>query len=267
MAVGYVNQQRYPEFVKWLEDKQSISQSVYGSVEFVGTKENGEIIYDCGWKEKGRIPMEYVYSGYVFLTVKPSDNAARLIEINEHQEQEGEKGMTIEELCAKLDAFVARYDEENACKKQVETNEAKIVELNATIEQLQAAIDSNKKEVESKYEEVDALYKERDMLREELAKLKMAARIGEMNAALSAYSDEEKALVADDIAAFNADPMKVEINSVVQKLEAAAYRKMREKNIAETNARKDSFDVEDIFAAVDPVDPKENVIDFSDMLA
>jgi hypothetical protein len=266
MAVGYVNQQRYPDFVKWLEDKQSISQSVFGSVEFVGTKENGEIIYDGGWKEKGRIPAEYVYSGYVFLTVKPSDNAARMIEINEKLEQEGEKGMTIEELCTKFDSFVARYDEENACKKELESNAATIIELNATVDQLKIAIEENKKEVSSKYEEIDALYKERDMLRDELAKIKMEARIGEMNAALSEYSNEEKALVANDIAAFNADPMTIEINAVVQKLEAAAYRKLREKNIAETNARKESFDVEDIFAAIDPVDSKDAVIDFSDML-
>ena len=47
-------------------------------------KENdGEIIYDGGWKEQGRIPMIYDYSGYCILSVKPSDSTAVLVELNQ----------------------------------------------------------------------------------------------------------------------------------------------------------------------------------------
>lgn len=65
------NEARYPKFVKWIEDKIADGITIRGSVEFVGTKENdGEIIYDGGWKEQGRIPMIYDYSGYCILSVK-----------------------------------------------------------------------------------------------------------------------------------------------------------------------------------------------------
>lgn len=69
-GVGYINEARYPKFVKWIEDKIADGITIRGSVEFVGTKENdGEIIYDGGWKEQGRIPMIYDYSGYCILSL------------------------------------------------------------------------------------------------------------------------------------------------------------------------------------------------------
>lgn len=81
-AMGYVNESRYPHFVKWLEDKIARNEAIHGSVEFVGTKENdGEIKYDGGWKEKGRIPMVYDYSGYCIISVRPSDASAVVLEL------------------------------------------------------------------------------------------------------------------------------------------------------------------------------------------
>ena len=83
-ATGYINEGRYPKFVKWIEDQVANGETLRGSVEFVGTKDNdGEIIYDGGWKEEGRVPMIYDYSGYCILSVKPSDPSAILIELNQ----------------------------------------------------------------------------------------------------------------------------------------------------------------------------------------
>lgn len=87
-ATGYINEGRYPKFVKWIEDQIADGMTVRGSVEFVGTKENdGDIIYDGGWKEEGRIPMVYDYSGYCILSVEPSDSAAILLELNQKLEK------------------------------------------------------------------------------------------------------------------------------------------------------------------------------------
>ena len=83
-ATGYINEGRYPKFVKWIEDQLANGKKLRGSVEFVGTKDNdGEIIYDGGWKEQGRVPMIYDYSGYCILSIKPSDPSAILIELNQ----------------------------------------------------------------------------------------------------------------------------------------------------------------------------------------
>lgn len=76
-ATGYINENRYPHFVEWLEKQLERGNPVYGSIEFVGTKDNdGEIIYDGGWKEEGRVPMIYDYIGYSLISIAPADDAA-----------------------------------------------------------------------------------------------------------------------------------------------------------------------------------------------
>lgn len=76
-AEGYINENRYPKFVSWLEKQIKSGKPVFGSVEFIGTKENdGEIIYDGGWKEEGRIPAVYDYAGYSIISIQPADDAA-----------------------------------------------------------------------------------------------------------------------------------------------------------------------------------------------
>lgn len=76
-AIGYINESRYPNFVRWLEKQIESGSPVYGSVEFSGTKGNdGEIIYDGGWKEQGRVPMIYDYIGHSLISIAPADDAA-----------------------------------------------------------------------------------------------------------------------------------------------------------------------------------------------
>ena len=76
-AIGYINESRYPKFVEWLEKQIESGSPVYGSVEFSGTKDNdGEIIYDGGWKEQGRVSMIYDYIGHSIISIAPADDAA-----------------------------------------------------------------------------------------------------------------------------------------------------------------------------------------------
>lgn len=79
-ATGYINESRYPRFVEWLEKQLESGSPVYGSVEFSGTKDNdGEIIYDGGWKEQGRVPMVYDYIGHSLISIAPADDAALML--------------------------------------------------------------------------------------------------------------------------------------------------------------------------------------------
>lgn len=85
-ATGYVNENRYPHFVDWLADQVEMGKTVYGSVEFCGTKDNdGEIIYDGGWKEKGRVPSIYDYIGFSLINIRPADSSAIMIELNQQR--------------------------------------------------------------------------------------------------------------------------------------------------------------------------------------
>ena len=51
------------------------------------TADNDGIVYKYGYKDKGRIPTEFIHSGYAILGIAPSDKTAKLVELNEHKEE------------------------------------------------------------------------------------------------------------------------------------------------------------------------------------
>ena len=295
-ATGYLNEARYPRFVKWILDKVNNGEEICGSVEFVGTKENdGEIIYDGGWKEKGRIPMVYDYSGYCILSITPSDSAAVLVELNQVNKEAmnfNKEVSTMVELNEEMKAVVselkteilaAMHDSNVAeLNSQIEEKDSKIDELNQKIDALSADIEAKTTEIADLNEKVataekatidkeaelnakiDEINADKEKVVEELNELKKANKIAELNSALSAYTEDQKAYAKEEIEKFNADPFSVEINSIVEKIDATSYRKMREANeakrIAETNS-KNEFD--DIIANIDPIiNDKKEVEDF-----
>lgn len=253
VACGYINQQRYPKLVEWLEKRQTEGVTTYGSVEFVGTPENGEIIYKDGKSigDEYRVPIEYVYSGYCILTVKPSDSSAIMLELNQAK-QNKEENREMDEIKKLLEALMERLDETNACKSRIEQNEAELTTRQATIEELTAARDAVLKERDDAWKKIEVMHEEIEMLQEAIAKAEIERKLGEYNAAMKAYSDEEKKVVADEMAKFEADPAGcgIEVNQLTEKIEAAAYRKMKEQRNVETNAAiRISFD--DVFAPVE----------------
>ena len=285
-ATGYINEGRYPKFVKWIEDQVANGETLRGSVEFVGTKDNdGEIIYDGGWKEEGRVPMIYDYSGYCILSVKPSDPSAILIELNQFKnnledvEMNEEIRKALSDLQSEvISAFkdtrkVEVNNEINSLESQVAELNSKIAELNAQIEEkdkeieelnrkcdeANAEVTKKEEEVNSKVEELNSAIAEKDA---ELNEMKKANRVAELNQALSSFTDEEKTYAKDEIDAFNADPFSVEINQITTKIEAASYRKIREdqktKNL-EANSMKDEFD--GIISTVDPIVKGDNTVE------
>lgn len=291
-ATGYINEGRYPKFVKWIEDQVANGETLRGSVEFVGTKDNdGEIIYDGGWKEEGRVPMIYDYSGYCILSVKPSDPSAILIELNQFKNNLEDVEMN-EEIRKALSDLQSEVISAFKDTRKVEVNneisslESKIAELNSKIAELNAQIEEKDKEIEelnrkcdeanaevtkkeeevnSKVEELNSAIAEKDA---ELNEMKKANRVAELNQALSSFTDEEKTYAKDEIDAFNADPFSVEINQITTKIEAASYRKIREdqknKNL-EANSMKEEFD--GIMSTVDPIVKDDNTVEDFDCFA
>lgn len=292
-ATGYINEGRYPKFVKWIEDQLADGVTISGSVEFVGTKDNeGEIIYDGGWKEEGRIPMIYDYSGYCILSVKPSDPSAILIELNQFKDTNLEVIEMNEEMKNALSALessvISAFKETRNVEvnEQVTSLEAQVAELNAKIAELNIEIESKNAKIAElnqkckdaeenackKVEESECKVKEAEdnacKAKKELNKLKKANKITELNQALSCFTEEEKSFAKDEIEAFNADPFSVEINSITEKIEAASYRKLREEQKARTvevNSIKDEFD--GIMAAVDPIVKDDNTVEDFDCFA
>lgn len=268
----YINQQRYPLFVDWLERCQASGTIVHGSIEFVGTKENGRIIYKDGktQDDKYRVPIEYVYSGFCIISVKPSDDTAIMVELNQLNNINGSKNKEehvmdekqMEQLVSSVKTAIAETNSKNT------EYETKISELNASIEdkdkEIAALIEKVEaaekaaSEKEEKLAEANALI---EQVKTELNECKKENAINELNLALEKFTDEEKKVAEAEINSFKEDFTKIEINSIVTKINAEIGAKTKEAQLAEINSAKSQPKVDDIFGFVDEVDTKETVID------
>ena len=264
---GEIDAQCYHNFVSKLEKDTANGIYPSGSIEIMHTEENSGIIYKYGYKDLGRIPTEFIHSGFALLGVTPADDSAKLIELNE-KHKEDENKMNESEIKALIEQTVSTYinqlDELNKCKEQFEK---KVEELNKTLdeekieknevvahsEEIQVALDECKKELDENYKKIDALYAEMDVLRKELAEAKAKERLSELKDALADFSDDEKEYAKAEIDAFKEDPIESEINSVVNKIWEGIGKaaKADAQAIAEQNAAKnETANIEDIFSEV-----------------
>ena len=124
---GYIDAMRYKNFVDVLEEKIKANETIFGSVEIIGLKENGNRIkYLNGYQEIGRIPTEYRYSGFAVLGVMPSDETARLIEINNR------KGIdTMEKLEKIFEKFEEKFYKTDEYKQELEKKQKENEDLKA----------------------------------------------------------------------------------------------------------------------------------------
>ena len=79
---------------------------------------------------------------------------------------------------------------------------------------------------------------------------KVEKRLAEMNSAIAEFTDEQKAFAEAEIKAFEADPIKSEINSITAKIyeeigkaAVSAAKKADEKKIAELNSKNTNIDI------------------------
>ena len=231
---GTIDQMRHNEFVKWLEGKIAQGEPPKGSVEVVRSGQNRKIQYLNGKFEQGRIPTAFEYSGYALLGVRPADQSAVILEFNNNKESEEKQMDEIKTLLAELAAKVDKTAEQ---EKVIEQNASAYAELNASVEQLKAtlkAVEEERRALDEKYSE---LWAETEGLRTLIAEAKLKERLGEMNAAIAGFTDEQKGYAKDSIEAFEADPMSVEVNSIVDKILAGIGKKaIEDAKVAEQNA-------------------------------
>lgn len=267
--------QRYPDFVKWIRANYVLDK-VETSIEIMGLKDNANtIIYEEGEDitDDFRTPMIYGYSADCILGITPSDENAIIVEISQKKKNKEEnKKMefnmdeikktiqdVITEMNNKSETYETKISELNeaitAKDFEIKEKDEKIVELNASVEKIQAALNKLK-------EDQQTYWAEREILENELAKAKVAEKIGELNSSLSEFNDEEKSVAKEDIekltseinAATKKEDLKnvtSEINSIKSKIcmNIVAQQKKAEEEtrIAEQNSMKEPK-VEDIFS-------------------
>lgn len=152
------------------------------------------------------------------------------------------------------------------CNSKNEEFESKITELNSALEiktnennDLSDKIEKLQKAIQDMETEREGFYAERDALEKELGALKAEKRLAEMNTALANFTDEQKEYAKAEIEAFNADPIKSEINSITAKIyegigkATIASEAEKAKVLAEQNSKKI-----DIFADVDDTSANGN---------
>ena len=218
---GYIDAMRYKNFVDVLEEKIKANETIFGSVEIIGLKENGNRIkYLNGYQEIGRIPTEYRYSGFAVLGVMPSDETARLIEINNR------KGIdTMEKLEKIFEKFEEKFYKTDEYKQELEKKQKENEDLKAQNKFL-----------------ADKL-KENDRLKEELDKLKSSTLKEQLNAALADFSDKEKEVAKESIEKFSADPINSNesIQDIVDTILVAIGKEvceLKKKKVSEQNSYK-----------------------------
>lgn len=280
IAEGTLDEMRYPKFVAWLREHMAESV-VKGSVEIVGKAENdGRIIYSGGWKEQGRVPQFYDYSGYAILGIKPADEAAIVMELNNKKVEKEETTMdektknelvaaltnAVSETNSKWDQYWAKIDTLEAEKSQLR---ADIAQKDAEIAQVQADFDKERAareaaeaglvEANAAKEAAEASLSEANA---KIAALENEAAKAELNAALAPYTEEQRAFAQEEIEAFNADPGSIEINSIIGKICTKMVESARESRPTETN----SANQIDVFGMTDNADTQQGAdVDDSDI--
>jgi len=265
VAEGTLDEMRYPKFVAWLREHMEES-TIKGSVEIVGKAEHDRhIIYSGGWKDQGRVPQIYDYSGYAILSIKPADEAAIVMELNNKKQKKEEIEMdeklknelmavvsgAVSESNSKWDEYWAKVEAKDAEIAQLQADikgkEAEIAQLRADFEKAnaaQAAAEAGLTEANAAKEAAEAGLAEANS---KIAALENESAIAELNAALAPYTEEQRAIAKEEIDAFNANPGSVEINTIVGKICTEMVRVSRENHISETNATNEI----DVFAITD----------------
>lgn len=272
---GYLDEMCYPGFVATLEESLNNGISVDGSIEIYKTKENDAIVYKNGWIEKGRIPTEYVHSGWD-MVISPADPASTLLELNNQKKEEKSMDFNMDEVKSVIEKTITELNEKDAVhatevqslntqiselNSQIENKDAEISEKDNTITELNASVEQLKKVIADMEVERDTWWKQKDILEAELAKAKVAEKLSELDTAMGEFNEAEKEVVKEDIAALQEKIEKCEkseelenvtseINSIKSKICMAIVEKQKADEKArksEQNSHEKQVTVEDIF--------------------
>ena len=272
---GYLDEMCYPGFVATLEESLNNGISVDGSIEIYKTKENDAIVYKNGWIEKGRIPIEYVHSGWD-MVISPADPASTLLELNNQKKEEKSMDFNMDEVKSVIEKTITELNEKDAVhatevqslntqiselNSQIENKDAEISEKENTITELNASVEQLKKVIADMEVERDNWWRQKDILEAELAKAKVAEKLSELDTTMGEFNEAEKEVAKEDIVALQEEIEKCEkseelenvtseINSIKSKICMAIVEKQKADEKArksEQNSHEKQVTVEDIF--------------------
>ncbi|PRS47487.1 hypothetical protein [Bacillus sp. MZGC1] len=246
---GYIYNQRYPKFVQWLKSKMFDGDFPETSVEISAVEGKTNIEYEGGYKEEGRVPMTFDFTGDAILGIDPADDTAVLLELNSKNKED--------KILSKEKEALVELNEK--LKVDVESLEAKVAELNELLtkktNELNAAVQAVKDEkakAEAKDEEVKKAKEDKEKADAEINSLKEFKKSvteetlkTELNQHLSRYTEEEKSVAKEKIELFSTSPteeLKTQIVSEINSAIAQSYISQRMKQTSnEINSVNDIY--------------------------
>ena len=254
---GVVYSNRYPKFIRWMEEKLNNGESVDSSVEIAGLIENdNRIVYEGGYKEKGRIPKIFSYIGHAILSIPPADDNAVLLELNSKNNIEEDLQMkdTVVELNNKIDE---QRTEINSLQAQVKDNEAKVTELNekvsvketelnstiAELKEVNARLSDKEKELEDEKEKSKKLETEVNSLLAFKQEIENKKLVTELNGKLAQYTEEEKSVAKEKIETFNKEPKAETMNEIISEINSAIAQKIVAERSKQTEVNSKAADI------------------------
>lgn len=242
---GLIDEMRYPHFVKMLEDKINNGEYPKGSIEIYKTPENDSIVYLDGWKEKGRVPVEFIHSGFTLLGIEPACSIASILEMNNKKE---EKVMDEKVLSTIVETvrttIVETINVRETYEQQITELNSRIAEKDNEISELNARIDTLTVEKNEAVVAKEVAESATENAAKELNEVKCAKAVGELNEKLSVFSKEQIAYANSEIEAFKQNPLVSEVNSVVSKIyEGIGKAKVESEKMSNELNSDNSFDI------------------------
>ena len=259
-------EQRFPKLIDYLREEFSQGNKVDGSVEIAANKSKGydKIVYRDGWKEQGRIPVEFQYSGHALVVgIESADESALMVELNAYRKQEKtddnsddkgsqEKdakngGKLVEELIkAKDEKIEALTSEVNSLTSQIEELNSKLEEANGQVSELNETIVEVNKALETEKAEKTTMETELNSLREFKDKKEQEAKVAEVNkyfeeeVVKNGFEEEEVNSLKEYIEKVDLDGLKkAEAELCVKKFKQMAKAKDEVEKDVETNEKEE----------------------------
>lgn len=228
LGKGFIDEMRYKSFVETLESEINSGHSVDGSIEIYRSEGNENIVYKKGWMPEGRIPTEYIHSGWA-MVLNPADVNSTLLELNSKKQNKEEKQMdektmrdvivnAITETNSKNGELNAKIDELNSA---IADKDAQITELNEKVEANKTS-DSDK---DAKIEELTAKVAE---LENKLEECKKSEQNAALDKALEAFTEDERKYAESEINAFRENPVAGNVDTIVTAIQAGIGKAFKE---------------------------------------
>lgn len=262
VGYGYLYCQRYFALCEKLMEDIAVS-SVKSSIEVMGKEENNsKIVYDGGYKEKGRKPSSFDFSATCLLGVEEADDSCYVLEVAENQNKEEQKTMGEKEMRELITSVIT---ETNSKNDELNT---KIEELNSTIEskdaeikELNDKVNANADADKEKDEKIEELTKKNEELEKELNECKKAEKKAALDKAIGEFSEDEQKYAESEINSFRKNPLEGDVDAVVNAIHAGIGRASKkaeaDAKVAEQNAKKEDADL-DIFSEVNSAEDESN---------